>query len=270
MRNLAALLAFLALIPLWGQVPGGGVKQQPQPKADQRGTQNSPVVVDVISHPKSAQETAEEVKAAKRKRLLVIIGWRGVRAANRTLRAIERQATLQAASMTQWVSVENWRANLDLYDNKLAIDFSIVNESNFPLAMRATFRFSDRFPNRAEIETRDHLFPRKPDNMNVSLVLTEDQLKDYNAFYGLRVWAFGWIYHVGVSGEESPIMSISGSVVCGTAIPTPYFDNQNISLSSQPPPPKAGLLYYLRLYWQSRKSKDRGRFVRVPLDPPKT
>lgn len=125
-----ALLAMLAWIPcgrepLRGQSPGVGVdashKQKQQTKFtttqtqnDQRGTRESPIVVDVLRHPKSQQEAAEGEAEKHRKAfvdgwtlgiaatvafftgLLVIVGWRGVRAAVRTLSAIERQADLMS------------------------------------------------------------------------------------------------------------------------------------------------------------------------------
>jgi hypothetical protein len=96
--------------PLWAQPPGGQTKVGTTPaQANQRGTQNSPLVVDILSQPKSAQEAAEEKKAAERKTfvdtwtlrlafavalftgLLVLVGGGGVLLANRTLRAIESQ-----------------------------------------------------------------------------------------------------------------------------------------------------------------------------------
>jgi hypothetical protein len=106
--------------PLRGQSPGVGVKSgsdrkqateltAPKAQTDQRGTKDSPLTVDVLSRPKSQQEAAEEkrklddresrdrwtfnlaIAVAGFTGLLVIVGWRGVRVANRTLRAIEAQ-----------------------------------------------------------------------------------------------------------------------------------------------------------------------------------
>jgi hypothetical protein len=115
--------------PLWGQAPGirvnPGHKPQQQSKltagqteSDQRGTQNSPLVVDVLSHPKDTEESAKEKNEKDRAALidgwtlgfagaaagftglLVIIGGRGVHVALRTLVAIEKQANLMERQTT--------------------------------------------------------------------------------------------------------------------------------------------------------------------------
>jgi hypothetical protein len=157
-----------------GVNPGHNQKQQTklgatQPQADQRGTQKTPLVVDMVQHPKSPEETAETKAEKKHKAfidgwtlgiaglvalftgILVMIGWRGVNAAKRTLMVIERQANLMQeqniearaanahaaalaqgnlraleaqgrlmarqaalirASMTQWVLVTNWKTEI--------------------------------------------------------------------------------------------------------------------------------------------------------------
>jgi len=145
MRNTLAVvvLAWIPLCwqPLRGQPPTVGIKpsgnQQKQPNRtssnaapEQRGTQESPLVVDTKGHKNTKEEAAEEEREKDNKEftdrwafyatvavagftgVLVIIGALGIRAANRTLKAIEKQATLQAASMTQWVSIAHWKVNL--------------------------------------------------------------------------------------------------------------------------------------------------------------
>jgi hypothetical protein len=85
---------------------------QSQPQTDQRGTKDAPLIVDMLSHPKSQEESAKDktddqhkaffdgwtvgsaVAVAVFTGVLMIIGWRGVNAANRTLREIKRQADL--------------------------------------------------------------------------------------------------------------------------------------------------------------------------------
>jgi hypothetical protein len=129
-----ALCTWLPLFwqPLRGQAPVAGVKsgqdQKQEPKLgqtqtqnDQRGTKDSPLVVDLLSRPKSEQEAAEEKENDERKALvdrwtigsaivvalftglLVIVGWRGVNVAFRTLKAIDRQGddTHRAILLTQ-------------------------------------------------------------------------------------------------------------------------------------------------------------------------
>lgn len=134
MRRFIAILAVLAWIPtcwqpLRGESPGIGVnarkKQKQQPKlgqdqtqTNQTGTQNSPLVVDILSHPKGEREAAEDkrkddqrdfrdrwtfriaIAAAIFTGLLVYVGWRGVCVALRTLEAIEAQANLMERQTT--------------------------------------------------------------------------------------------------------------------------------------------------------------------------
>ena len=159
---------------------------------------------------------------------LVIVGWRGVNAAVRTLGAIERQATLMQASMTQWVSVANWKASiiqlvgpLSQQPKRLSIEFDVLNESSFPLTMRATFRFFGNLPNRARLDTVGDviLFPRKPYTSSIGLYITEAQAQEYFE-HSLRIAVHGEIVHTGVAGESSPLMEIRGNLVCGMTVPT--------------------------------------------------
>src|SRR5689334_16873894 len=126
MRQLAAIAVLFAWIPfcgkpLRGQTPGVWIqtgkeqKQQAeastrQPGNTQRGTEDSPLIVDINQHPKSETETAEDKRINESKEyrdrctfrltvigtiisgLLLIVGAGGVCAAIRTLRAIETQA----------------------------------------------------------------------------------------------------------------------------------------------------------------------------------
>ena len=190
-------------MPTWGQ----SEKQRHQPseptektaaaaKNDQRGTKDSPLMIEIQERAKSESEAALEKNANDHKEfndevtawsaaiaafctfLLVIVGGFGVCYAIRTLRAIERQAgllevqaALMEASMTQWVSVANWKASitqrvgpLSHQPKELLVEFEIANESNLPLTMQATFRFFGNLPNAARFRTLDDfvLFPRKP------------------------------------------------------------------------------------------------------------
>src|ERR1022692_2819744 len=125
MRKIVAVVLWTGVPFFWQplrgqQPPGVGVqssghkKQQSkftttQTQEDQRGTPNAPVFVDVLSHPKSEHEAAEEKRENHRKALvdgwtlgaaiavagftglLVYIGWRGVLIGLGTLKAIEKQ-----------------------------------------------------------------------------------------------------------------------------------------------------------------------------------
>ena len=131
------LLAGISLYwqPLRGQSPGVGIKPSHEPKqktelsashaqTDQRGTQNSPLVVETHDRPKTREETAEAQRdkdqadsinrwtllftgvAAVCTGLLVIVGLFGVKAAVRTLKAIERQAVGLDATLAAQKSAE--------------------------------------------------------------------------------------------------------------------------------------------------------------------
>lgn len=139
MRKIWALVLWTGILfcwqPLWGQTTSVGIKtsgkekQQSklagsQPAADQRGTQNVPLIVDIEGHKKSAGEAAE----AKRKNdeneyrnrwtfrltilttlftgALILVGIGGVLAALRTLVAIENQVAVLISSERAWVLVE--------------------------------------------------------------------------------------------------------------------------------------------------------------------
>ena len=166
--------------------------------------------------------------------LLVIVGGFGVCYAIRTLRAIEKQAgllevqaALTEASMTQWVSVANWKASitqrvgpLSHQPKELLVEFEIANESNLPLTMQATFRFFGNLPNAARFRTLDDfvLFPRKPYSPSVALNITDEQSKEY-VEGGLRIAVHGQITHVGAANQRSPLMDIRGNLVCRSSEP---------------------------------------------------
>src|ERR1700683_4503045 len=124
MRKLVLVLALCAWIPscwqpIWAQVPSVGIKSGSQkknqtplspskPTADQRGTKNSPLVVDTEGHQDTPAETEEKASEKEEKHsfdtwtlrwagitagttvVLMFVGIGGVMAAIRTLRAIER------------------------------------------------------------------------------------------------------------------------------------------------------------------------------------
>ena len=113
MRKFLILLTFLvATQPGWQPLRG-------QTTLDQRGTQHAPLFVDGLGRAKSTQDASDEKLdkehaalinglavaftgiAAVCSALLVWVGWRGVHAANKTLKEIERQANL----MTRQIEV---------------------------------------------------------------------------------------------------------------------------------------------------------------------
>jgi len=127
-----ALLTWIPSLwnPVWGQTPRVGKKSasnkkrnsplaQPKPEPDRRGTKDAPFVVDPKGHVDTPEEAAKSKSDEDRKATvegwtvasavtvtvpdgtLVIIGWRGVNAANRTLREISRQANLMDQQLTE-------------------------------------------------------------------------------------------------------------------------------------------------------------------------
>ncbi len=134
---------------------GGHEKQQPKPatddsKADQRGTENSPFVVDTKGHRNTPQEAADEKTATERKDfidtwtlrltvantaftfLLMLAGVGGVILAIRTVRAIEREMEL---SHRPWVSIRpEVISPLTIEGNQfyLTIRFHFGNVGNSP------------------------------------------------------------------------------------------------------------------------------------------
>jgi hypothetical protein len=140
MRKIMAVLACWAWIPfcgqpLRGQPPGVGIvsgshqKQQSkltatQAKSDQQGTQDSPLVVDIKSRPKTPEEAAQEKRRIDDKKLvdtrtfrlavvntfftgvLMLVGIGGVCLALRTLRVLEKQAKATKDSVDVLINSE--------------------------------------------------------------------------------------------------------------------------------------------------------------------
>lgn len=127
----------------------------PDPGNPQIGTEARPVVVELKDRPKSEAESAEDrrkngnkeyldrwtfyaaIASAVISGLLLMVGWCGVRAAVRTLKAIERQLALQEVAMTQWLNIEKWHGQLVTQqdEQKLEFSFDITNTTKFPLTL---------------------------------------------------------------------------------------------------------------------------------------
>jgi hypothetical protein len=70
--------------------------------------------------------------------VLVAVGIGGIAAALLTLRAIKRQADLQSVPMQQWVEKENWRTEVEHYDDgsgQITISFDVYNRTDFVLTV---------------------------------------------------------------------------------------------------------------------------------------
>jgi hypothetical protein len=114
----------------------------PDPGNPQIGTEARPVVVELKDRPKSEAESAEDrrkngnkeyldrwtfyaaIASAVISGLLLMVGWCGVRAAVRTLKAIERQLALQEVAMTQWLNIEKWHGQLVTQQDEQKLEFS--------------------------------------------------------------------------------------------------------------------------------------------------
>lgn len=128
---LMALLCTSISMPLRGQPEGQPRRlEKPtdakttEPQRDQRGMKGSPIFVDIEQHPESEAEAAKTEKDNRRKErndlvvawsaglaafftgLLVIVGWRGVRAAISTLRAIEGQTKALIEGQSPRIAIE--------------------------------------------------------------------------------------------------------------------------------------------------------------------
>jgi hypothetical protein len=284
--------------PLWGQAPGVGVQPGSQQKqqtalgagkaADgQRGTQDSPLIVETHERAKTDQEAAEEKKAAKRKdyidiwtlrlafavaaftallvaftAFLAIVGWRGVKAANRTLRAIQRQADLMQATLAQWVYPDNWQVSYrgpSTDGHTLLVTFQLTNESNYPLTAGGHIHFHGKLPSAPTVMFDNFpLLPRRPRPAQASVLISDEEYAKYLDYTkgSLIISVHGQITHVGAAKQQGPLMRYGGNLTCGHGRPT-QMEMEYISLVAHvDPTPKMGLLYYLSLYWESRKHKD--------------
>jgi hypothetical protein len=174
-------VGFALVLPIHGQKKGA------EPNADERNATAKkktlapliPSVVNVINQEASHQQAdgATDHPKGYFERLfspenlpnigLFFVGLAGIIIAICTLRKIrnqadlmerqakimDRQADLMAASMTQWVSVTNWRVSIHLRAGPLSpqpkdllVQFDIVNESNFPLTVDAVIHFFGKLP----------------------------------------------------------------------------------------------------------------------------
>ena len=202
--------------PLWGQAPGVGAKagqnkkQQPglatgQHKDEQRGTNESPLVVDIRDRQKSFDETAKDKAENDWKHhvdtwtvnlalaiailtgLLVLIGGFGVRAANRTLKAIERQANLMAGR----VHVDSVRAvNLEI--GKVPVIFVKIRNSGMVAAEVFVSARAEHPGGAVELKKDQRIVIPANDwresFLPTSIILTEDLLNKLNGGEGvLRV-----------------------------------------------------------------------------------
>jgi hypothetical protein len=102
-------------------------------------------------------------------------------AANRQANIMERQIALQEAALEQWITVANWKIDVvnpgEWKEAILDINFSIVNQTNFPLTLNE-ISFSG--------EGQDHTFtealslaPRgDPYTVNVAILISEEMAKN--------------------------------------------------------------------------------------------
>jgi hypothetical protein len=129
------------------------------PKDRQNAAQDAPIVLNMDSRPKSKAEAAEEQSENNRKKwidigtvvgallaalftgLLVIVGWCGVRAAVRTLKALERQIAVMEAPYAQYLT-DNWIHADDGSERDDSVPISnatlfitIRNSSDYPLVI---------------------------------------------------------------------------------------------------------------------------------------
>jgi hypothetical protein len=232
---------------MWGQAKGQPSRvdkpadaKTTQSQGDQRGTKDAPIVVQIQS-PQSEADAAKAEKDNKRKEtvdfitacsaglaalftgLLVIVGWCGVRAAIRTLRAIETQATQmkrQAALMEipfeQWVNVANWESKRPT-DNRFHVGVDIVNPTGLPMTLNESSSLS--FSRIVDGKTlsfkyligRAFLSPNVPLAMNIDIQITDAELERGSLSFSVRA-AFA---HFDKITHKEIVRNPVGSLYCG-------------------------------------------------------
>ena len=126
--------------------------------------------------------------------------------------SMERQIQLQEATMTQWLTVQNWSVSvtqvigpLSKQPKVLKISFEIVNESTMPLTMTGAFVFHGPSGPSGYI-TRDDalLLPRNPYAVTVGLSVVQQQAEQY--MQGSLGIAFnGRFSHTGIDKKKNSV-----------------------------------------------------------------
>jgi len=236
--------------PLRGQPPTvrKDVPKNPKQKPNftspkpQIGTDASPFVVETHPRPESEKETAEtkadKDRAARIERwmvvftgavavftgLLVWVGWRGVNAALRTLKNIEKQADLMAIPFRSWIALENWKAEYvpdqsPPYISTLRIQVEMVNKTNSPLTItEGSIKFKiagGSGHTRYEIGEGFFLPPRSPHIIKASVLIAEGNAGIFTQGRFLCPIE-GHVSHYGALGEANiTTQKFSGFLDCG-------------------------------------------------------
>ena len=241
MRKLALVLAVCAWIPSsWGQ--SGSQKKRRvaanstnQAASDQRGTPESPLIVDTQGHQDSPAEAAEKKREKERRDsidsstvrsaevtaaatvVLMFVGVGGVIAAVRTLRAIQTQAELQGRSinlqertMQQWVYLTNWKVNrLKSDPRKLRITVDLVNQSQAPMTLRDGEILIEEIGGytRHSVGESTFLPPNTPMQIEIIVASVPDQLTAFEqGSLSIRVaGAFSHIDRISGNKVEQPV-----------------------------------------------------------------
>jgi hypothetical protein len=255
MRILALILILSACAPLcWqplrGQPPSVRKEASSKKKnvsasspskatADQRGTKNSPLVVDTEGHQETPAEAKEKAREKEIKNkidsrsllsaeitagatvVLMFVGAGGVVLALRTLRAIENQATLMRTPFYQWVELHDWKADWIPRTEpikKLRITVNLVNPTQFPLKIASgQITFGDPL-----VTTMTHLVgedsflpPKSPHVIDVTVDLADNEAAQFaDGTFDLMVR--GTFSHIGPLGDgiltHQPFL---GVLACG-------------------------------------------------------
>jgi hypothetical protein len=209
----------------------------PKPTADQRGTKNSPLVVDTEGHQDTPAETEEKAREKEIKDkidsrtllsveitagatvILMFVGIGGVCAALRTLNAILRQVALQELTLEQWVDYGPFKSEYvadKIGRQSLFISVDLLNPSNFPVTLPDASIVFELGLVKITSEPSDgvcRLLPNKPHRVTVRFDLTADQAEAYAHGAGFVVGVSGNLAHIGTLKErhEQPI---SGRLRC--------------------------------------------------------
>lgn len=121
--------------------------------------------------------------------ILVGVGYCGVKAALRTLKAIEtqgqhmeRQVALMELPFKQWVELHNWKADLRLGENALRIRVDVVNQTSFPMMLKSgSVKFSRREVGDNQLLITEHFLPPKvPYTIDMNVLLGDEQASQFN------------------------------------------------------------------------------------------
>jgi hypothetical protein len=224
-----------------------------------RGTEAMPLVVDTEGHKKTSEEIAQE-KAEKERYehfeqgtlysseataiatiLLVFVGVGGTIAALCTLRAINKQTSLQSIPFKSWITLENWKTDFKPYADPLRrfrISVNIVNQTDFPITITEG-RIKFKIPGgpgytRYELGERTFLPPKSPHAVSVAMSISDSHAETFNQGWFV-IPVEGQFCHFGQLGEKSiSTQRFEGLLECGRGREDNFFYEIHLNPQNDP------------------------------------